>query len=166
LAKGNAAEQLWTPWRMPYIVSDKDTGSCIFCRMLKGSQDHRHILHRGATTFTILNLYPYTVGHLMIIPYRHLGHFHILTPEERQEIALGLRRAENILRREAGAEWFHAGINLGRAAGAGVDGHLHVHLVPRATPASWSGESTLSERLPVAMDETYRRLLPHFAALP
>lgn len=158
-------EQLWTPWRMAYILSDKESGGCIFCEKPKSNEDHGFILHRGPATFTILNLYPYTIGHLMVIPYRHLAHFHDMSREERNEVGRRLRQAESILRRVAGAEYFHAGVNLGRAAGAGVDGHLHVHLVPRGTPPSWTGPEGSRETLPVAVEEIYRRLLPHFADL-
>lgn len=161
-------EQIWTPWRMPYILSNKEGPACIFCEKPKEAEDRGFILHRGKHVFVLLNLYPYTVGHLMVIPYRHLGRFRSLTPEERGEMGRRLRQAETILRQVAGAEWFHAGINLGRAAGAGVDGHLHVHVVPRGTPESWSTSRSLgteSEELPVPVEETYRRLLPHFSAL-
>jgi ATP adenylyltransferase len=158
-------EQLWTPWRMPYILSDKEAGGCIFCRRTDGENEQGYILHRGPSTFTILNLYPYTIGHLMVIPYRHLPRFHALTTEERNEIAERLTQAEGILRRVAGARWFHSGINLGRAAGAGVDGHLHIHLVPRGTPAAWSGHADNPETLPVSVEEIFERLRPHFEGL-
>ena len=155
-------EELWTPWRMRYILSNKKETGCIFCRKPQETDDDQFILHRGATTFTILNLYPYTVGHLMVIPYRHLPRMRDLTAEELNEMALRLQQAEAILRKAAGARWFHAGINLGRAAGAGVDGHLHAHLVPRGTPASWSGEEGTSEAPPVPVALTYETLLPYF----
>jgi ATP adenylyltransferase len=161
---------------MNYILSTKDAGECIFCEKPRQDGD-QFILKRGPFTFVILNLYPYTVGHLMVIPYRHLPRLQALRAEERDEMALRLRQSEKILRQVAGARWFHAGINLGRAAGAGVDGHLHVHLVPRGTPDSWScaedpaaGDSRgrLPEQtlgLPVSCETIYRRLLPHFEAL-
>jgi ATP adenylyltransferase len=159
-------EELWTPWRMRYIVEAKRTEECIFCLQPGESRHDRHILHRGARTFTILNLYPYTIGHLMVVPHRHVPRFARLEEPERREIAHGLRRAERILRAELQAEFFHAGINLGRAAGAGVDGHLHVHLVPRGLPPACGGPETdlRGEDLPIAVEEIFARLAPHFAA--
>jgi ATP adenylyltransferase len=145
---------------MRYIEQSKE-GDCIFCQKPREEGHHQHILRRGERTFTILNLYPYTVGHLMVVPYRHVPRLSGLTEEERRELGAELRRAEGILRRVAGARAFHAGMNLGRAAGAGVDGHLHVHLVPRDAPPEWRGAPD-GERLPVAVEEIFRRLRPHF----
>jgi ATP adenylyltransferase len=156
-------EEMWTPWRMRYILANKDEGGCVFCHRSKETKHHGFILSRGPLTFTILNLYPYAVGHLMVIPYRHLPRLNTLTPLEREELALRLAEAERILRRAAGASWFHAGVNLGRAAGAGVDGHLHAHLVPRGLRADWTQGPVGADGLPVAIEETYRRLLPWFA---
>jgi ATP adenylyltransferase len=161
-------EELWTPWRMSYIVDAKRTDECIFCRKPGDPEHDRLVLQRGRTTFTILNLYPYTTGHLMIVPYRHLPRFAALREDERKEIGDGLRRAERILRRVLAAGFFHAGINLGRAAGAGVDGHLHVHLVPRGLPAACGGPETelRAEELPIGVDEIHERLRPVFDAEP
>jgi ATP adenylyltransferase len=156
-------EELWTPWRMAYIVASRSESGCIFCRKPKEPGHHHYILHRGETTFTILNLYPYTEGHLMVIPYRHLPRLRALSAQEREEMALRLQQAESILRKAAGARWFHAGINLGRAAGAGVDGHLHAHLVPRGT--AWQNGSKEKEAPPVDLETTYDLLRPHFSAL-
>lgn len=157
-------DELWTPWRMRYIEQNKAAEGCIFCGPDGKVPRDRLILARGERTFTILNLYPYTTGHLMVIPYRHLPRFSALDAEERREIAQALDSAETILRRETGARWFHAGINLGRAAGAGVEGHLHVHLVPRGLPPEWGGpEGALrSEDEPIPVEEVHRRLAPSF----
>lgn len=156
-------EELWTPWRMRYILGHRTEQGCIFCLKAQDSSHHQFVLARGQTTFTVLNLYPYTVGHLMVIPYRHLARMSEMSDEERDEMARSLGRAEGILRRVAGAQWFHAGINLGRAAGAGVEGHLHTHLVPRATSNEWRLGPAGPEGLPVSCEETYARLLPHFS---
>jgi len=149
---------------MSYILGDKDAAGCIFCHKGSDPSHHQFILRRGALTFTILNLYPYTVGHLMVIPYRHLSRLGALSAEERTEMARSLQQAEGILRRASGAHYFHVGINLGRAAGAGVEGHLHAHLVPRETRDDWSRGPAGPDGLPVACEETYRRLRPHFTA--
>ena len=161
-------EELWTPWRMPYIAGPKRPDECIFCPPPGPNPLDRHVVHRGPCTFTLMNLDPSTVGHLMVVPHRHLPRFAELTEAEREEIARELRRAERILRHALGAEHFHAGLNLGRAAGAGVDGHLHVHLVPRGLPPvpgrSASGQD--GDEIPVPVDETHARLAPYFAAEP
>ena len=157
-------EDLWTPWRMQYILANKDTTECIFCWKGRDDSHDQLILRHGRFTFTILNLYPYTVGHLMVIPYRHLPRLSALNPEERDELSRSLRQAERLLRAASGARYFHAGINLGRAAGAGVDGHLHAHLVPRDTRDDWSRGPAGPEGLPVSCEETYARLLTHFTA--
>lgn len=123
----------------------------------------RFVLHHGATAFVILNLYPYATGHLMVVPYRHLSRFGDLTGEERAELARLLRASERILRAATGARRFHVGINLGRAAGAGVEGHLHAHILPRDARGDWADAPDADEpALPV--EETFRRLAPHFNA--
>ncbi len=158
-------EEMWTPWRMPYILENKEDRGCLFCERPRDSGDEGLILHRGPLTFTIMNLFPYAVGHLMVIPYRHVARWSALTADERNEIARRLRQAEGILRNAAGARWFHAGINLGRAAGAGVAGHLHVHLVPRGTSASWSNGAGDETTPPAPVRATYERLKGSFARL-
>lgn len=124
-------EQLFTPWRMNYIRAPKQEADCIFCRKPAETGHHQFILRRGPLTFTIQNVYPYTEGHLMVVPYRHLSRIGDLSEMEREELSNELALAEGILRRELNATRFHIGINLGRAAGAGVLGHIHAHLVPR-----------------------------------
>jgi len=158
-------DELWTPWRLRYIASDKTTQGCIFCPGAAGEPRDRLLLARGKTTFTLLNLFPYTVGHLMVIPDRHLSRFSDLEPEERAEIARAVARAETILRRETGARFFHIGINLGREAGAGVEGHLHVHVVPRAHGPQWRGPEPApgAEDEPIPVQEVHRRRAPAFA---
>ncbi len=162
-------EEMRTPWRMRYITAATREAACIFCPPFSApaenpeSDRERLMLHRGSAAFVILNLYPYRTGHLMVVPYRHLARFGELTREERAELALLLRECERILRRITGARRFHVGINLGRAAGAGVEGHLHAHLVPRDARAEWADPPDGEEpALPV--DEVYRRLAPYFAS--
>jgi diadenosine tetraphosphate (Ap4A) HIT family hydrolase len=185
-------DEIRTPWRMHYIASTARKTACIFCPppaglavgevpsrgvvLSEGSAPpsghvsplgeeagrERFVLHHGATAFVILNLYPYTTGHLMVVPYRHLPRFHDLTGDERTELARLLRESERILRAATGAPRFHAGINLGRAAGAGVEGHLHAHLVPRDARGAWADAPGAGEpAFPVA--EAFRRLEPRFA---
>ena len=186
-------DEIRTPWRMRYIASTARKAACIFCPPLavpwKGgvssqtavppvgdllspgtvspaeeeARGQRLVLHRGATAFVILNLYPYASGHVMVVPYRHLPRFHDLTGEERAELARLLRESERILRVVTGAHRFHAGINLGRAAGAGVEGHLHAHLVPRDARRDWA-DAPGAEEPALPVEETFRRLAPHFNA--
>ncbi len=158
-------EEICTPWRMAFIKGRKGDDGCLFCHKPLESDHHHYILHRGTRTFTILNLYPYTVGHLMVIPYRHLQRCTALEADEVREISVRLRQAEWILRTETGAGAFHVGINLGRAAGAGVEGHLHVHMVPRGTSPAWMGHPRPLPEQPMPIDEVYERLLPHFRSL-
>ena len=155
-------DEILTPWRMRYIAASAKEASCIFCPPPGENDRERYVLHRGATAFVILNLYPYTTGHLMVVPYRHLSRFRELVREERAEIARLLAASERILREATGARRFHAGINLGRAAGAGVEGHLHAHLVPRDARGVWADEAGADEpALPV--EDAFRRLAPYFA---
>jgi ATP adenylyltransferase len=156
-------DQIRTPWRMRYIASTARSADCIFCPRPGGRHCERLVLHRGVTAFVILNLYPYTSGHLMVVPYRHLARFRDLTPEERTELAALLRRSEGVLRTTTGALRFHAGINLGRAAGAGVEGHLHAHLVPRDAREEWA-DTPGADDPALTVEEAFRRLAPHFTA--
>jgi ATP adenylyltransferase len=155
-------DEIRTPWRMRYIAATAQQEACIFCPSPTEAYLDRLVLFHGATTFVILNLYPYTTGHLMVVPYRHLPRFRDLTEAERAEIARLLRRSERILRAATGARRFHAGINLGRAAGAGVVGHLHAHLVPRDARGEWA-DSPGAEEPALPVEEVFRRLAPHFA---
>ncbi|MCE1189952.1 MAG: HIT domain-containing protein [Ignavibacteria bacterium] len=134
-------EKLWSPWRSVYIDSfkTKDTApACVFCEAQKESieDDSSLVIHKGKLTFTVLNLYPYNNGHLMVVPYRHLNDFSQLTPEEHSEIMAELDKAIKALRLNYNPEGFNLGANLGKTAGAGIDSHLHFHIVPR-----WNGDT-------------------------
>lgn len=124
-------EPLWTPWRMPYILGIKEEVGCIFCdEVLVQDAEQSLVIHRGAHSFVVLNLYPYTIGHLMIVPYRHLSRLADLNHDELAEATSLLQKAERLVEAELRVTHHHVGINLGRCAGAGVDGHVHIHLVP------------------------------------
>lgn len=122
--------ELWTPWRMAYITTTPSHDGCVFCHLLEGNDQERLILHRGPHCFVVMNLFPYTVGHVMVIPYRHLSRMSELGTAELDELGTVAARTGTVLRQQLGAERVHHGINLGRPAGAGVEGHLHLHLVP------------------------------------
>jgi len=148
------------PWRMEYIKAEKPEG-CVFC--LDGEQAGDFVLKRGRRAFVMMNRYPYTAGHVMIIPYRHLSDPSQLTPEERLELFDLTALAVSALREAMGPEGFNIGMNLGKAAGAGIEDHLHIHVVPR-----WTGDtnfvSVVGEVrvIPEAVSATWEKLLPYF----
>jgi ATP adenylyltransferase len=154
-------DRLWAGWRSEYVRSVDDAGDdeCLFCS-LPGEEDAAGlILERGRHAFTVLNRYPYTTGHLMVSQYRHASDLSDLTAEERDEVWCLLVRGVEACRTAMGAHGCNVGANLGRVAGAGVPGHLHVHVVPR-----WSGDTnfmtTVGETrvLPEDLADTWARL--------
>lgn len=147
-------EELWTPWRMRYITAPAGTDGCVFCRIAARADDDL-VLARGASCFTVLNRYPYSVGHAMVIPFRHLGRLADLRPEEADELTERSAGLARILRHELGAHRVHYGINLGRPAGAGVEGHLHLHLVPLGGRIPLAGPGL---DLPVPLAQTAAQL--------
>jgi ATP adenylyltransferase len=162
-------DRLWTPWRYDYIskIDRADTG-CVFCRILaeKEKDVENFVLFRGKAIFAILNLFPYTVGHLLIIVNRHIARLGEAANEELHAILETARACETALQAEYHPEGFNLGFNVGSTAGAGVDRHLHMHVLPR-----WTGDanflSVVSETrvLPEELATTRRRLLPYFRDL-
>ncbi len=160
------AERLWTPWRMAYIRQDDDgQRGCVFCELPAQDDDQgNHILGRGERVFAILNAFPYNPGHLMVMPFRHVGGYADLTSEELSEMMAMTGTAIQALEDESGPHGFNLGMNLGQVAGAGIADHLHLHLVPR-----WGGDTNFmpivgqTKVLPELLDETYQKLRPHFA---
>lgn len=127
---------LWAPWRMEYIKSAKEPG-CIFCDKPQQSDDCENlIVHRGSHCFVIMNKFPYNNGHLMVVPYRHEADIENLSAAENQEMMALLRAAIKALRQVMSPHGFNVGMNMGRVAGAGIDDHLHFHIVPR-----WDGDT-------------------------
>jgi ATP adenylyltransferase len=152
-------QRLWAPWRMEYILAKKEQ-TCVFCKALeRGNDRDAYILYRGQTAFVILNLYPYNNGHVMVLPYRHIATLSELTPEERAELMELAERSVRALEEVMHPEGFNVGINLGRAAGAGIETHLHMHVVPR-----WAGDTNFTtvigstRTLPELLSQTYERL--------
>jgi ATP adenylyltransferase len=134
-------EKLWSPWRTQYIESFKDKttkSGCFLCDAAKlNVEDADNLLiHKGPLTFTILNLYPYNNGHLMIVPYNHKGDLLSLSNEENFEIMQQLKLSVKVLQEVLKPEGFNIGANIGKASGAGVDDHIHFHIVPR-----WNGDT-------------------------
>lgn len=129
-------EILWAPWRMEYILGSKEPG-CIFCYKPQQSQDRENlIVHRGAACFVIMNKYPYNSGHLMVVPYRHEAQLENLTETENQEMMALLQEAAKALKKVMAPQGFNIGMNVGKTAGAGIEAHLHFHIVPR-----WDGDT-------------------------
>ncbi len=152
-------EMIHAPWRMAYIGGEKPD-HCVFCHV---SAQRELIVHEGSAVFVMLNRYPYTCGHLMVIPRRHLSRLEALTEEERREIFSLLDCCVRVLRDEMAPDGFNIGMNLGMAAGAGIEHHLHVHVVPR-----WNGDTNFMSVvgdirvIPEDIVKTAQRLLPHF----
>jgi ATP adenylyltransferase len=130
-------DRLWAGWRSDYIsgIGQGEDG-CLFCTLLAGEDEESLILERTPLSFTVLNAFPYTSGHLMVAPVRHEAELNGLSADEGAALFAGLQRATRALRDISHPDGFNAGANLGREAGAGVPGHLHFHVVPR-----WSGDT-------------------------
>jgi ATP adenylyltransferase len=125
-------EHLWAPWRNLYVKDPQKSGGDVFAEIANGTDDEAHyVLARGKSCFAILNLYPYNTGHLMIIPYRFTGALEDLGDDETLEMMGMLKRMKAALTAAFQPQGFNVGINLGAAAGAGIEQHLHIHLVPR-----------------------------------
>lgn len=150
---------IWSPWRMAYIQKHKEEG-CVFCEA-QGMPDgpDNLILYRGQQAFVILNRYPYTSGHLMVVPYTHEASLEGLQPDERAEMMELTTQIMSLLSKEYNAQGFNIGVNIGEAAGAGIIEHVHLHTVPR-----WTGDtnfmSTLggTRVLPETLEDTFHRL--------
>ncbi|MBN1664573.1 MAG: HIT domain-containing protein [Deltaproteobacteria bacterium] len=153
-------ETIISPWRMAYITGKKPDG-CIFCKSSIRSEEL--ILFEGETAFIMMNRYPYTCGHLMIIPTRHVSVLEDLSAEESSEIFRLVGVSIRILKKAMQPDGMNIGMNLGRAAGAGVDDHIHMHIVPR-----WSGDTNFLSVvgdvrvIPEDVSETWERLVPYY----
>jgi ATP adenylyltransferase len=153
-------KRLWAPWRMKFVESQEPDKKCVFCKVLAQTSDKENlIIFRGMKAFVILNRYPYTSGHLMVVANPHLQSLEDLDKNTRMEMMELATQGIQVLRKIYQPEAFNFGANIGEAAGAGIAGHVHLHVVPR-----WSGDtnfmSSLAETrvLPEGLDETYRRI--------
>lgn len=161
-------DYLWTPWRYRYITSVDASTGCVFCAVAAhADQDAENlVVHRARHNFVILNRYPYTSGHLMVVPYAHLAKPEELPEEALTELILLARDAGKHLRRLYRPEGMNLGMNIGRSAGAGIADHVHMHVLPR-----WAGDanfmSVLGETrvVPEELSETYRKLAAAFREL-
>lgn len=152
-------DQLWSPWRLEYILGPKD-GACVFCAKVQPDDDRaEHVLWRGERAYMALNRYPYNNGHLLILPYAHVASLEDLPAETLTELMLLVNRGLAALREAMRPHGFNIGVNLGRTAGAGIESHVHVHVVPR-----WGGDTnfmtTIAEtrNIPELLDQTFDTL--------
>jgi ATP adenylyltransferase len=158
--------RLWAPWRVEYIRKSAQKG-CIFCRAWRSESDSEHyVVHRSGGAFAMLNAYPYTSGHVMVAHRRHVGDLARLSTAELAELMEETQLAVRALRRAIKPQGFNIGVNLGRIAGAGVEDHLHIHVVPR-----WAGDTNFMPVLgdvrvmPEALERTCEMLTRAFRAL-
>lgn len=153
-----ARERLWAPWRLRYVKhASRSEEECIFCAKPRGQDDAETlIVHRGEHCFVMLNLFPYTNGHLMVSPFSHIGRYQDLPPRTLGEMHSLAQHAMDIVEGVYSPEGFNIGINQGAAAGAGVPGHIHLHLVPR-----WGGDTNFMpvigdvRVMPQSLEESY-----------
>jgi ATP adenylyltransferase len=137
-------KQLWAPWRLEYIQQADEQDGCVFCLAAAGDDESSLVVHRGKLVFVLLNKFPYSSGHLMVAPVRHIGEFGDLTDDEALEIHRLAERGIAALAETYAPQGYNLGWNLGRIAGAGVVDHIHLHVVPR-----WAGDTNF---MPVLAD--------------
>ncbi|GAC1433901.1 MAG: HIT domain-containing protein [Terriglobales bacterium] len=156
----HSMDYLWTPWRYAYVSTSERTSDCIFCDLLRLNDDEKaKIVFRGKHCFVVLNTYPYTSGHVMIVPFAHLDQLVRLPSEASSEMMALAQRLEGVLRELYKPDGVNLGMNIGKAAGAGVAGHIHMHVLPRwiadANFMSVVGETRV---LPESLEGTYQKL--------
>lgn len=151
---------IWSPWRMSYIQSHKNQAVCVFCSEAeKPDNPENLIVRRGQRAFVILNRYPYTSGHLLIVPYEHQPTLDLLDIETRSELMEMVNEGIQVLESVYKPQGYNVGINIGELAGAGITGHIHMHVVPR-----WGGDTNFMSSLgntrvlPESLEDSYRRL--------
>ena len=161
-------DHLWSPWRYKYVTNASPHDVCIFCsRGAQNADEENLILHRGEHNFVLLNRYPYTNGHLMITPYAHIADFEALPEEAAREMTSLAQEAVRQLKAVYRPQGVNVGMNLGECAGAGIAGHLHLHVLPR-----WYGDvsfmTSIGETrvLPEELSETWKKLRGAFSGMP
>lgn len=157
-------ENMWAPWRMEYVStsSSKATG-CVFCHVAKEDDKENHIVYRGKYCYVILNKFPYNNGHIMIVPFSHTNDLLNLSDEEQSECNMLINKSIMVLRKVFDPQAINLGMNLGKAAGAGIEEHIHYHILPR-----WDGDTNF---MPViagikviseSLDATYKKMSKAF----
>jgi len=160
-----ADQRIWAPWRLRYVTDAKKSDECVFCAKPAAGDDRENlIVHRGERCFVILNLFPYTNGHLMVAPFEHLPRLQDVDAGVLAEMMALAQRAMRRIEAVYDPEGFNVGLNQGRAAGAGVEGHIHLHVVPR-----WAGDTNYmpvladTRVMPQSLEESYGALRGGFA---
>ncbi len=159
-------DNLWSPWRLPYILSARQE-SCFLCEAVQSDQDRANlVLFRGRRAFLVLNRYPYNNGHLMAVPYQHAAGLELLAPDELDDLMAMTTLAVRALRQAMKPEGFNIGYNIGKVAGAGLQDHVHCHIVPR-----WSGDTNFmpvlgqTRVLPQSLESAYDQIKLALGAL-
>lgn len=160
-------DYLWTPWRYAYVSGTEKATECVFCEAVKEKDDAKaRIVYRGQHCFIILNTYPYTPGHVMIVPYAHVDELQKLPTPAAQEMMTLSQRMETVLRKLYRPDGINLGMNIGKAAGAGIAGHIHMHVLPRwvadANFMSVVGETRV---LPETLEATWEKISKALAEL-
>lgn len=161
-------DRLWSPWRYEYVASgdaDTETGGCIFCKLRDDPDKDQanFVIHRASHNFVVLNIYPYISGHLLIVPYEHIGELDAATKETTDELMDLTKRSQTALRDAYQPSGFNIGMNLGRSAGAGIVDHIHIHILPR-----WVGDTNFMSTvgntrvIPEDLTTTYQKLHEKF----
>ena len=162
-------DTLWSPWRYEYIAAsnaaDKETGNCIFCNLRDDpdKDEANFVIHRGSHNLIVLNIYPYISGHLLVVPYEHVGELDAATKETSDELMDLTKRSQTALRDAYQPTGFNIGMNLGRSAGAGIVDHIHIHILPR-----WTGDTNFMSTvgntrvIPEDLSTTYEKLRTRF----
>ena len=160
-----ANQRIWAPWRLRYVKDAKHSDECVFCAKPESGDDRDAlIVHRGERCFVILNLFPYTNGHLMVAPFEHVGRLQEIEPGVTAEMMSLAQQAMSRMEEVYDPEGFNVGINQGRVAGAGVEGHIHLHVVPR-----WAGDNNYmpvladTRVMPQSLEESYDALRGGFS---
>jgi ATP adenylyltransferase len=154
-------EILWSPWRYDYITKAGKTEGCVFCNILNSSarDEELYILKRAEFNFVILNIYPYTSGHVMVVPYEHVSRLSDADKQSTDELMDLTKRVQAAISKVYRPDGVNIGMNLGKAAGAGVDAHMHMHILPR-----WVGDVNFmtsigeTRTMPESLGDTYERL--------
>ena len=157
-------DYLWAPWRYAYVSTADQAPECVFCHLLALGDDERaHIVYRGQHNFVVLNTFPYTSGHSMVVPYQHVDRLSKLPAGALSELTELTQRLEAILFRVYRPDGVNLGMNIGKAAGAGVAGHIHMHGLPRwVADANFMTVVGETRVLPESLPETYSRLKQAF----
>ena len=154
-------KRLWAPWRKEYVSRGSESGECIFCKKHTSREDKKdYIITRSAHSFSMLNIFPYSNGHILIAPYRHIDSLAGLTEPELIDLLKLVISSQELLNKVLSPQGYNIGINVGEAAGAGVVDHIHIHIIPR-----WAGDTNFmpvigeTKVMPESLESVYKSLL-------